>query len=178
MILGMSSRPARSIRYLHGGFGSLLAKVLFAPLLLAAPAAWAQGSAVMTGTVLDASTKKPLPDVVVTVTSPALQGEQTVVTDKSGSYRIPNLPPGSYVLRCEADGYKPCSRGGITLKLDSTIRVNVEMLRATSSITATVRTKSSIAKSSTDKSGTAKSSSKKSKEASPKPASGEKSESK
>jgi hypothetical protein len=32
--------------------------------------------------------------VVVTVTSPALQGEQTVVTDKSGAYRIPNLPPG------------------------------------------------------------------------------------
>jgi outer membrane receptor protein involved in Fe transport len=96
--------------------------------LAAAAPAFAQGSAVMTGTVLDTATKRPLADVVVTVTSPALQGEQTVVTDKSGSYRIPNLPPGPYTLRLEGDGYKPYSRGGITMTLNSTIRVNAELL--------------------------------------------------
>src|SRR5690348_4179111 len=75
--------------------------------LLSASSAVAQGTAVMTGTVVDASTKKPLGDVVVTVTSPALQGEQTVVTDGSGTYRIPNLPPGSYTLRLDLDAYRP-----------------------------------------------------------------------
>jgi outer membrane receptor protein involved in Fe transport len=98
-----------------------------ASLLVASPA-HAQGSAVLTGTILDTATKRPIPDVVVTATSPALQGEQTVVTDKSGSYRIPNLPPGDYSLRLEGDSYKPYSRGGINLRVDSTIRVNAELL--------------------------------------------------
>lgn len=103
------------------------ASVLAVGILAAAPA-YAQGSAVMTGTVIDTATKRPLGDVVVTVTSPALQGEQTVVTDKSGHYRIPNLPPGVYTLRLEGDAYKPYTRGNIALRVDSTIRVNAELL--------------------------------------------------
>jgi len=96
--------------------------------VLASANADAQGTAVMTGTVIDTATKRPVADVVVTVTSPALQGEQTVVTDKAGSYRIPNLPPGVYTLRLEGDAYKPYSRGGITMRVNSTIRVNAELL--------------------------------------------------
>lgn len=96
--------------------------------VLAAAPAMAQGTAVLSGTITDAATKRPIADAVVTVTSPALQGEQTVVTDKSGSYRIPNLPPGDYSLRLEGDSYKPYSRGGITLRQNSTIRVNADLL--------------------------------------------------
>ncbi len=107
---------------------ALAVPAVAAASLLAAAPAYAQGSGVMTGTIVDTATKRPIPDVVVTVTSPALQGEQTVVTDKSGSYRIPNLPPGPYSLRLEGDAYKPYSRGGITMRLDSTIRVNAELL--------------------------------------------------
>lgn len=110
--------------------------VLTVALLSAAPA-WAQGAAVLTGTVVDSATKKPVADAVVTATSPALQGEQTVVTDKSGGYRIPQLPPGPYTLRVEADGYKPYSRGGITLRFDSTTRVNVELLPQSINATGT-----------------------------------------
>ncbi len=96
--------------------------------LTAAAPADAQGTAIVTGQVIDAATKRPLADVVVTLVSPAMQGEQTVVTDKSGSYRIPNLPPGIYTLRLDADAYKPYSRGGITVRVSSTIRVNAELL--------------------------------------------------
>src|SRR5262245_49701284 len=65
--------------------------VLALACFLVSPVAVAQqGTAVLTGTVVDASTKKPIPDAVVTVTSPSLQGWQTVVTDSSGSYRVPN----------------------------------------------------------------------------------------
>ncbi len=99
-----------------------------ATLAASSPAYAQQGAAVLTGTITDTATKRPIADCVVTATSPALQGEQTVVTDKSGSYRIPNLPPGPYTLRLEGDGYKPYSRGGITLRVDSTIRVNAELL--------------------------------------------------
>jgi hypothetical protein len=92
------------------------------------PAYAQQGAAVLTGTIVDTATKRPIADCVVTATSSALQGEQTVVTDKSGTYRIPSLPPGAYTIRLEGDGYKPYSRGGITLRVDSTIRVNAELL--------------------------------------------------
>jgi outer membrane receptor protein involved in Fe transport len=96
--------------------------------LLTAGSASAQGTAVLTGTIVDAATKKPLADVVVTVTSPALQGEQTVVTDGSGSYRVPNLPQGDYTLRLDKDSFRPYARGGITMRGNSTIRVNAELL--------------------------------------------------
>src|SRR5262249_28042038 len=81
-----------------------------------------QGLAVAAGRVGDASSKEPLADVVVTVTSPALQGEQTVVTDTSGLYRVPDLPPGVYTLRLDKEQYKPYAREGISLRADTTIR--------------------------------------------------------
>ncbi len=87
-----------------------------------------QGAGVLVGRVTDGATKGPVADVVVTVTSPALQGEQIVVTDGTGSFRLPNLPPGDYQMRLEKEEYKPYARGGITLRADSTIRVDSVLL--------------------------------------------------
>jgi hypothetical protein len=87
-----------------------------------------QGAGVLTGTATDTSSKRPLADVVVTATSPALQGEQTVVTDSSGLYRIPDLPPGVYTLLLDKENYRPYSRDGIALRADTTLRVNAELL--------------------------------------------------
>lgn len=82
----------------------------------------------LVGTVVDASSKKPVADVVVTVTSPNLQSEQVVVTDATGTFRVPDLPPGEYVLRLEKEAYKPFSRDAIGLRADSTIRLNAQLL--------------------------------------------------
>src|SRR5262249_35055911 len=76
----------------------------------------------------DAATKKPLADVVVTAESPAMQGAKTVVTDRSGTYLIPDLPPGTYTVRVDGDGYKPFVRNGINMRLDTTIRFPIEIL--------------------------------------------------
>ncbi|MFZ5443833.1 MAG: TonB-dependent receptor [Myxococcota bacterium] len=75
----------------------------------------------------DAATGKPVPDVVITATSPALQGEEVVVTDAAGLYRIPGLPPGTYVLKLEKESYKPYSRSEITVRTDRTVRVNIQL---------------------------------------------------
>jgi len=91
----------------------------------------AQGQGTMFGTVVDAASKKPLADVTVTATSPALQGAQTVITDASGNYQLPNLPPGVYSITCDADGYKPFGRGAITVTADGTVRINVTMVPTT-----------------------------------------------
>jgi hypothetical protein len=97
-----------------------------AAILISAPA-YAQGTAVLTGTVRDAVTKQPIADVVVTVTSPALQGEQIVITDARGAYRVPNLPPGSYAIRLDREAYKPGFRGDVALRVGSTIRLNLDL---------------------------------------------------
>jgi hypothetical protein len=96
--------------------------------LLLGSSAWAQGTAVITGKIINSADKKPLQDAVVTVTSPSLQGEQTVVSDASGQYRIPQLPSGNYTIRVDIEGFRPFSRGDIQLRIDRTIRFNVEML--------------------------------------------------
>jgi carboxypeptidase family protein/TonB-dependent receptor-like protein len=101
--------------------------------LLSTTPAWAQtiGVATLSGKVVDTQSKAPVADAVVTVTSPALQGEQTVVTDGSGFYRVPNLPPGDYTLRVEADRYRVYARGGIGLRANITVRLDVEVLPET-----------------------------------------------
>jgi hypothetical protein len=86
------------------------------------------GVGILSGRIVDASTGKPLPDVVVTATSPGLQAEQIVVTDSSGTFRIPNLPPGEYALNYEADTYRPVQRTGINLSAGVTLRVDAELL--------------------------------------------------
>ena len=112
----------------QGGPGRLRV-LLVTGVLLCCPAALAQGStSVLTGNVVDASTRAPVADVVVTATSPSLQGEQVVVTDASGLYRVPQLPPGSYTLRFEKETYRPYSRTGIEVAADRTLRLNVELL--------------------------------------------------
>src|SRR5215472_4324268 len=104
--------------------------------LLFGPAALAQVStSVLTGNVIDASTKAPVADVVVTATSPSLQGEQVVVTDGTGLYRVPQLPPGVYTLRFEKETYRPYSRTGIEVAADRTLRLNVELLPETAGAT-------------------------------------------
>jgi len=87
----------------------------------------AQGTSVITGTVTDAATGKPVADVVVTATSPALQGEEISVTDATGTYRFASLPPGEFLLRLEKESYKPFSRPDITIRVDRTVRVNIQL---------------------------------------------------
>jgi hypothetical protein len=97
-------------------------------LVLLGTSALAQGTAVITGKIVNSADKQPLQDAVVTATSPSLQGEQTVLTDGSGMYRIPQLPPGKYTIRVEREGYRPYAREDIHLLMDRTIRFNVELL--------------------------------------------------
>ncbi len=59
----------------------------------------------LAGTVQDQGAQ-PLPGVAVTVTSPALQGSRTTVTDGNGVYSLAGLPPGLYAVRFELSGMR------------------------------------------------------------------------
>ena len=68
---------------------------------------------VPTGTIsgrVVSSDDAPLPGATVTVTSPSLQGERTVVTTENGDYVIPLLPPGDYTLAFELSGFQTLKR--------------------------------------------------------------------
>ncbi|WP_317987912.1 TonB-dependent receptor [Hyalangium gracile] len=105
-----------------------LARGLCLVAMLLGSGALAQGNSVIIGTVVSAESKQPIADAVITATAPQLQGERVVVTDAAGAYRISQLPPGQYTLRVEAAEFKPFARSEVALRIDRTIRVNVELL--------------------------------------------------
>src|ERR1017187_2856253 len=80
--------------------------LLVLPLLLA-NYAWAQG--IPTGTLAGRATDEQgvgLPGVTVTITSPALQGSRTAVTNANGNYTFPQLPPGEYAVKFALSGFQ------------------------------------------------------------------------
>ncbi len=110
----------RSARWFF--LASACAGMLFASTALAA------GNSVLTGTIIDAASRVPVANAVVTITSPALQGEQIVVTDAVGNYRAMQLPPGEYTVRVDDGAHQPLSRSGLTLRTNSTIRLNLAVM--------------------------------------------------
>ncbi|MCY1076519.1 TonB-dependent receptor [Archangium lansingense] len=87
----------------------------------------AQADTAIIGTVSNAETKEPVPDVVVSATSPSLQGERVVVADAQGQFRIPDVPPSVYTLRFDKESFKPFSRTDIPVRPDRTVRVTVAL---------------------------------------------------
>jgi hypothetical protein len=72
-----------------------------------AASVFAQGvqTGTLTGTVTDPSSLV-VPGVVITASSPAMQGVRDTVTDANGVYSLPGLPPGQYTVRFELQGMR------------------------------------------------------------------------
>jgi hypothetical protein len=96
----------------------------------------AQGvqTGIVRGTVRD-SQGLAVPGVTVTVTSPALQGERTAVTDEEGAYVIRLLPAGEYKVQYSLSGFAPIERQTI-VPLGGAAEDNVTMRPA--GVTTTV----------------------------------------
>jgi hypothetical protein len=108
---------------------SLVVATLFIVCLAGGTARAQLGTGALTGIVVDNGTKKPLAGVLVSVTSPALQDMQTVFTDDSGLYRLPNLPPGAYYIRFDYEGYAPNEHSEIVVRPDVTLRINAGLAK-------------------------------------------------
>jgi len=92
-------------------------------LLLFASAAWAQGTAQLSGTVRDES-GAVLPGVTVTATQTNTGLVRTTVTEASGAYLLTNLPTGPYKLEATLQGFKSYVQTGIVLQVGGTPTVN------------------------------------------------------
>jgi hypothetical protein len=85
--------------------------------------------AIISGIVKDAQTKSPLLEAVVTLKSNAFEGEKYAVTDSTGLYRINNLPPGTYSVSFEMEGYEKFSKDGIVVVPGVSLGVSFEMIK-------------------------------------------------
>ncbi|MFN8061735.1 MAG: TonB-dependent receptor [Vicinamibacterales bacterium] len=109
-------------------------------LALGASAAGAQvqtGS--ISGTVTDAS-GAILPGVTVSLTGEKLiGGAQSAVTDETGGYRFNRLPPGSYHVKFELQGFKLVDQDGIRVNaaFNATVNARLEVGTVNESITVT-----------------------------------------
>lgn len=82
--------------------------VLVVGLLAALPAFAQIPNGTLTGRV--SSSEGVLPGVLITATSPSLQGSRTATTSANGDFLLPNLPPGEYTLVFELQGLETVSR--------------------------------------------------------------------
>ena len=79
------------------------------------------------GTISDADSHTVLPDAYVTIQSPTLHQDLMAVTDAAGNYRVGTLPPGTYSVRVEKEGYQPYTRKDIAVVADAAVTVNVDL---------------------------------------------------
>src|SRR5262245_1798208 len=83
-------------------------------------------TATLTGTVRDAS-GAVLPSVTITVTNTDRNASQSLIANEAGNYVFPALVPGAYSLSAELPGFKKFLREGITLQVNQTVRIDVEL---------------------------------------------------
>ena len=106
---------------------AFIASFILALVLSNGTPVWAQGR--QTGTlrgVAQDSTAAVLPGVTLTLTSDALQGSRTTVTDFNGTYEIIGLPPRRYNASFVLQGFTTAD-SQVTVPLGSTVEVNVSM---------------------------------------------------
>jgi outer membrane receptor protein involved in Fe transport len=88
---------------------------LVAFLVIAAPAAFAQGaSGVITGVVAD-ETGAMLPGATVTIRNEDTGATRELITGEGGRFRAPDLSPGPYAVTAALTGFGSVARRGITL---------------------------------------------------------------
>ena len=85
---------------------AILSVLVVVALIPAVGAAQGVQTGTLTGTVKSVD-GIAIADAAVVVTSPALQGERTGITDVNGMYLVPSLPPGTYTLRFAKEGLTP-----------------------------------------------------------------------
>lgn len=107
-------------------------------VLAAAGAAEAQtGQGSLRGTVRDQQ-GGALPGVTITATGPDLVRPVTTVSTDEGNYRLLNLPPGTYTITAELQGFSTFKREEILLRAGATFAVDVVMSLGTLTETVTV----------------------------------------
>src|SRR5919106_923828 len=95
-------------------------------LLASIPSAAQQQTGEIFGRVLDSS-GAVLPGVTVTVAGPALLQPRVTVSSETGSYRVPELPIGTYSVTFELPGFRTTVMQDIRITIGFRAQVNAEL---------------------------------------------------
>lgn len=79
----------------------------------------------LSGTVLDAETKKPLTEVTITIKSPG-KADQSVTTDCAGNFKMPQLAQGTYTLKFDKVNYQSAEKTNVAVRT-TTVKINFEL---------------------------------------------------
>src|SRR5919199_524307 len=91
------------------------------------PASAQTQTGTITGLIVDEQ-NAVLPGVAVTLTSEALIRPRSTVSNEGGSYTFVALPPGTYQVKFELQGFNAVERAGITVAVATVTTVN-QMLK-------------------------------------------------
>src|SRR5881394_2627078 len=105
---------------------------------LAVMAGSAYAQTALAGVVKDTS-GAVLPGVTIEATSPVLlEKTRSAVTDASGQYRIPDLPPGKYTVTFTLTGFATVKREDVDVTGGGVLSINADMKVGSVSETITV----------------------------------------
>ena len=104
--------------------------------VLVASVGFAQTNATLTGTVSDGS-GAVIPAAEVEIANMDTGETYTTATNESGSYTIPFIKPGTFMLKVTTPGFKQYERAGIRLDTASSVRADavLELGEVTESVT-------------------------------------------
>jgi hypothetical protein len=80
----------------------------------------------ITGTVMDEQ-RGVIPGATLTVSSPQLLGTRTSFTDGVGEFRFLALPPGTYSVKAELNGFEPVQFDNVLVNVNSTVILPITM---------------------------------------------------
>ncbi len=121
--------------------GSARAMLVAALMLPVCGPAIAGTTGTITGTVVDATTRAPIPDARVTASSPSQVAH--VTSDASGRFIFLSLGPDTYTISAERPGYTMVSVAGISVFADQSQSVPIALQKSLKEI-ARVQSRSSL----------------------------------
>ncbi|HWD99343.1 MAG TPA: carboxypeptidase-like regulatory domain-containing protein [Bryobacteraceae bacterium] len=92
----------------------------------------------ITGAVRDSS-GAVIPGAAVKITNEATNVSLDTVTNAAGDYTLPSLPPASYTVRVEKQGFRPFETKGLTLQAGGTVRADATLQVGAASQTVEVQ---------------------------------------
>jgi len=104
-----------------------LLTILTTLVMLSASNAQTTQTGSLRGTVTD-SEGSALPGVNITVSGPSMMGVNTALTNESGAWRIPVVPPGTYTILAELSGFQKVRREGVLVRVGMTVTINLTMV--------------------------------------------------
>src|SRR3974390_2654410 len=122
-----------TMRYYTVSGGMIMRRLVLSCVLLFTCSVFAQSNnAIITGQVTD-TTKAVLPQTKVVAINAGTGIRYERQTDSSGTYTIPQLPPGTYRIEVEKIGFKSVVKPDVVLQMQAAVVINFEMARGSAS---------------------------------------------